>query len=147
MLIAVEFDGVLVVRRKFDEIDANFEFVSGAEEGLKSLKRAGHTLILYSTRANRALRADPALNPLWQDAGPRALASWQKAQPLHEARFQAMLTFVAKALPGVFDAIDEGTQGKVSADLYLDDRGQKMNNGAFAADWSVISHVYGEEES
>ena len=117
MIICTEFDGVIVSdEHRFDDVSSNFQLLKGAQEGLLSLKRAGHELVLYSVRAG--LRHDG---------------------PLHEARFQAMLSFVQRKLPGVFDKISDGSSGKPVADLYLDAR---TPYGMMP--WSQIRAHYGE---
>ena len=61
MIICMEFDGVLISDEvPFDVVDSTkYRMLRGARDGLASLRRAGHTLILSSTRASRALRDGP----------------------------------------------------------------------------------------
>lgn len=147
MLIAVDFDGTVVDAhgRGYDDVTSGLMFVPGAKAGLASLKAAGHSLLLYSARANRALREDAALDPMVR-AGVRKVhqKTWDADKVLNQARYQQMLDFVAKELPGVFDAIDDGAQGKPIADLFVDDRGLRLGHGPMAVSWSVVSQIYGE---
>lgn len=145
MIIAIDFDGTLVTQdRPYDDVTTPPEFMPGAKEAVLSLKRAEHILILYSGRANLALRKDWRRNPLWRNLIVKFNESrWEKNREINEARYQQMVEFVTKELPGVFDSIDDGSQGKVSADLFIDDR-----NFAFkgeAGSWDEIRGILGEE--
>lgn len=120
-------------------------FMPGAQAGLAALKRAGHVLVLYSGRANRALRIDPALDPLVRVGVKKIRREWWEAnQPINEARYQQMLSFVAEHLSGVFDAVDDGQQGKPSADLYIDDKALRLGRGVDSVGWIGVAHRYGE---
>jgi len=147
VLIAVDFDATIVDSRGrgYDDVTAPLVFVPGAKAGLASLKAAGHSLLLYSARANRALREDATLDPMVR-SGSRKVhqKTWDADRVMNQARYQQMLDFVAKELPGVFDAIDDGVQGKPIADLFIDDRGHRLGNGPLATSWSVVSQIYGE---
>lgn len=137
MIIAVDFDGTIVSSdRPYNDIYSPLIFLPGAREGLRSLKRAGHTLVLWSGRTNRALIYNPEFDPLWVEGMP-----WPSdaARMLHADRLRQMLRFVAEELPGVFDAIDDGRQGKLEADLYIDDRGIGAD-----INWKAIAATYGE---
>lgn len=145
MLIAVDFDGTIVQEDyAFDDVTTPLTFIPGAKAGLIALKDAGHLLILWSTRANLALRHNWKLNPMWrQGILPLDEARWKRNQPLHEARYQQMLEFIAKELPRVFDAVDDGTQGKpTGVVVFLDDK-------AFGSprrqdfDWSEVVRLLG----
>jgi hypothetical protein len=140
VLIAIDFDGTVVdATRPYDDVTSPLVFLPGAREGLLSLVRAGHVLLLYSARSNRALRFNPELDPLVQ-AGVRVVdeLAWRAAQPVHEARYRQMCAFVAHELPGVFAAVDDGTQGKPMADLFIDDR------AVGASSWASIAAMLGE---
>lgn len=117
MRIAVDFDGTLVREAGRTYLtDASFITLPGALEWCREQKAAGHKLILYSCRANLSKRKDPKLDPL------RTFASDDWWPEVHERRYRHMLDWVAENAPGLFDYIDDGTQGKVPADLYVDDR-------------------------
>lgn len=136
MIISVDFDGVVI-----DAQEGAPSMRAGAREGLLALKRAGHVLILSSCRANMALRADWRLNPLWTSgAVPFVEESWAEGRDHWEAAYQEMLAFVDKELPGVFDAVDPGMQGKVLADFYLDARAFRMGNSG----WRDVGMMLGE---
>lgn len=140
MLIAVDFDGVVVrTDRPFADTTTPLQFLDGAKEGLLALKQAGHTLLLYSARANRALLYTPEWDPLVR-AGVRRPheVAWTAGKELHWARYQQMLAFCKAELDGVFDAIDDGLQGKPLADLFIDDRALAVDVG-----WSHIALLYG----
>ena len=143
MIIAVDFDGTIVKDNPRNTEAVDLLPRDGALEALRALKRAGHTLLLYSTRANRALREDPDLDPLVR-AGIRRVdrEAWRKAQPLHQRRFSAMAAWVATHLPGVFDAIDDGGQGKPDVDLFIDDRALSAHSTR-GGGWAVILNRYG----
>jgi hypothetical protein len=145
MKIAVDFDGTIVTQdRPYSDITTPPEFIPGAKEGLLALKKAGHLLVLWSGRASRALLYDPNLDPLVRagvvDVNRRA---WLESRHLHRARYEQMVAFVERELPGVFDAIDDGLAGKFSFDLVIDDKAMVMRG---AATWSRIARVYGEQE-
>lgn len=143
MLIAVDFDGVIVSKdRPFADTVSPLRLMPMAKEGLKALKAAGHTLLLYSARSNRALLYTPEWDPLVR-AGKRrpSAAAWDEARALHWARYRQMLEFVSSQLDGLIDAVDDGLQGKPLADLFIDDR--SMEFGVGANGWADLIHLYG----
>jgi hypothetical protein len=144
--IAVDFDGTVVREdRAYEDLETPLEFVPYAKEGLHALKRAGHVLMLVSARANRALREDWQLHPLWrQDMNPPVW--WEKSQPINEARYRQMLDFVKKELPGVFDCIDDGYCGKLGADVYLDDKALRLS-AAEGTSWYEVAERFGDPPS
>lgn len=142
MLIAVDFDGVVVSvkGRAFSDTSSPLSFMPGAKEGLKALKQAGHKLLLYSARSNRSLLFTPEWDPLVRVGVKRPNEyAWSHGKAIHWARYHQMLRFCATELPGVFDAIDDGMQGKPLADLFIDDRALSMDAG-----WPHISLLYGD---
>lgn len=143
MLIAVDFDGVIVSKeRAFSDVTSPLQMQAYAKEGLESLKRAGHTLLLYSARANRALLFTPEHDPLVRAGVKRPNGeAWASSRALHWARYHQMLRFVETQLPGLFDAIDDGLQGKPLADLFVDDRASEFGVGAKG--WLELAHIYG----
>lgn len=145
MLIGVDFDGTIVRQdRPYADTTTPLAFLPGAREGLYALKRAGHTLILYSARTNRALLYTPEHDPLVR-AGIRKvnLARWEAERPIHWARYFQMRAFVAAYLPGVFAVIDDGIQGKPLADLFIDDRALRYGFGHDAVGWQGIALLHG----
>lgn len=145
LTICVDFDGTVV--RGDLALDAPLELLPGAVEGLMSLKAAGHTLLLLSARGNQASLVDPNLDPLVR-AGIRDvdIEGWLEQQPLHQSRYDAMIAFVEKELPGVFDAIDDGLQGKPHADVFIDDRTLCVGPTPFAGavGWARIARRLGD---
>jgi len=141
MLIAVDFDGVVVSvkGRSFSDTASPLNLIPGAKEGLLALKKAGHTLLLYSARSNRSLLFTSEWDPLVR-AGVRRPNehAWSQGREIHWARYHQMLNFCATELAGVFDAIDDGLQGKPMADLFIDDRALSMDVG-----WPHIALLYG----
>ena len=125
MRFAIDFDGTIVEQNTaYDDVVTPLKFVPGAKETLLALRDAGHSLLLWSARASRALREDQMLDPLVK-AGvepARDPAGWEADRKLNEARYQQMLAFVEAELPGVFHAIDDGTASKPSVDMFVDDR-------------------------
>lgn len=144
MVIAVDFDGCIASGWPGPPY-----LTPGAKGALRSLKRAGHVLLLYSARANRAYLEDPMLDPLVR-AGILQIRMdrWKTAVEENRRQYREMIEFVERELPGVFDAIDDGQQGKPrSADLYLDDRCLRVAVGVPSAlDWFDIARMYGEPE-
>lgn len=141
MIICVDFDGTVVNQVQVDDLDTPLTFIEGAREALAKLKEAGHVLFLWSARSNLALREDWRLNPLWvTGAVPVDLTWWKKHKPLAEARYQQMVKFVEAELPGIFDAVDDGRQGKPAvADLFVDDR----TLGWAYTGWDDVVELYG----
>lgn len=151
MIIAVDFDNTVVEQdgRLYADVTTPLRLLPGAKEGLLALKAADHVLVLWSGRANRALRFDPRLDPLVK-AGVRRqyseadLDRWRNdSMPLNQARYQQMLDFVTAELPGVFAAVDDGEVGKITADLYMDDRAVRFGRGLGGARWIDIAKTYG----
>ncbi len=146
MLICVDFDDTVVSQRGRDYADVTtpLQFMPGARQGLLSLKAAGHTLVLYSGRANRSLRVDPNLDPLVRVGLKRVnMARWEENRVANQARFDQMIAFVDAELPGVFAAVDDGVQGKPSADMYIDDKALRLGYGTTGLGWTDVSSIYG----
>jgi len=121
VIIAVDFDSTVVVQdgRDYEDLATPLQFLPDAKLGLYALKAAGHVLLLYSARANRALRFDPQLDPLVRAGAKKINMQWWKASAeLNQRRYDQMDAFVQQHLPGVFAAIDDGLQGKPSVDMY-----------------------------
>ena len=144
MMVSVDFDGTIVTEdRAYDDLSSPFVLRKGVRDGLLALKRAGHVLILSSARANLALRKDWRLNPGWASGVlPFNVDIWKANQNLHECRYQQMLKFVELELP-MIDLIDDGRQGKLLADLFIDDRAVASVIGV---NWNTIALLYGEQE-
>jgi hypothetical protein len=146
MIIAVDFDGTVVSEdRPFEDTVTPLRFLPGAREGLHALRRAGHTLVLWSARTNRATLFTPEWDPLVR-AGIRKvhLARWEAERPLHWARLRQMERFIALHLPGVFAVVDDGLQGKPCADLFIDNKALRYGFGAEAVGWNGIAMLFGE---
>ncbi len=148
MIIAIDFDGTIVSQdRPYEDTTTPLAFLPGAREGLVALKRAGNVLVLWSGRASRALMEDPRLDPLVR-AGVRRIDAgrWSASQALNRERHAQMLAFVEAELPGVFDAIDDGQAGKLSVDLFIDDRALRFGQGGASMGWAGITRSWGEPE-
>lgn len=145
MLIAIDFDGSVVTEdTAYDDLETPLEFVDGVEVAIPALRDAGHTLLLWSARSNRALRFDPLLDPLVRAGVVRLdMDRWRKSQALHVARYQQMLDFVARRCIGWFDAVDDGAAGKPTADLFLDNNAIRIGDGLGGVGWRGIAHAYG----
>jgi len=148
MNIACDFDGTLVGQgHSYDDLDTPLQFLPGAKEAVRSLHRAGHILLLWSARASRALLEDPTLCPLVR-AGVKTvdLKRWADSWPVNQARYHQMVDFVARELPGIFSAIDDGMAGKPSVDLFIDDKCLRLGDSGRGVGWSWIETVYGAPE-
>lgn len=146
MIFAIDFDGTLVSQdRPYDDLETPLQLLPGAKEALRSLKAAGHTVVVFSARASAWLRIDPLKDPLVTKGLKKVdFAEWQRKQPLHEARYQEMRTFCHEELAGLVDAVDDGVQGKPQADVFIDDRAIRFDAGAHVGfDWNEIRSVYG----
>lgn len=140
MLIAVDYDNTIVEGEwPYDAVAGVPPLRPGALEGLRALKRAGHVILLWSARANRALLFSRWHDPLhragFQSVAPR---HWKAALDVHWARWFQMLRHVDGELRGLIDAVDDGQQGKPCADLFLDD-----HTPAGPIDWNEIAHRFG----
>lgn len=124
MKFAIDFDGTIVKQdHDYDDLESPLEFIPGAKEALLALRKADHLLLLWSARASYQNRKDPTLDPFFK-AGVARIDPKRahKDVQLGEARYQQMLAFVAATLPGMFDAIDDGSFSKPSVDLFIDDK-------------------------
>jgi len=149
MVFAVDFDGTVVSdARPYADTETPLVFIPGAREALLALRRAGHTLLLWSARSSPALIDDPALNPLVRvGAVPESRARWEAMRHVHLARLAQMLAFVERELPEVFDAIDDGRGGKpVGVDFFLDDKALRLGRGTGGFGWGEIAEMYGEPD-
>lgn len=147
MIFAVDFDATIVDdAHPYEDLTTPLTFLPGAREALLGLKAAGHTLLLWSGRASRALLEDPTLDPLVR-AGvkPVDLARWAERLPVNQARYDQMVEFVERELPGVFAAIDDGLAGKPSVDVFVDDRALRLGVGWSAVGWAAIAAVYADD--
>lgn len=144
MIIAVDFDGTVVSDdRPYNDLETPLEFMPGAKEALTSIKAAGHILLLYSARNNGVLIGDdPSVDPLHR-AGVRRRTQTPENRQLNIARYEQMVNFVNEELPGIFDAIDDGKQGKPSAHVYIDDKA--ISYAPYQGwDWKTIAGIYGD---
>lgn len=148
MIIAIDFDDTVVEQdHPYEDLEAPLRLKPGAADGLRALKHAGHTLLLWSARANRALREDPEFNPLVRAGLTRIdRARWERMRPVNIARYNQMVAFVEVELPRIFDAVDDGVQGKPCVDLFIDDRAMRYGAGALGMTWRQIAHTYGEPD-
>lgn len=146
MLIAIDLDGTIVETTETYDATTPLRLKPGAYEALWALKQAGHRLILWSGRASWALRKGPefnlALRAGIRDQGHR---SWYESTALNEARYQQMIAFVKANLPGLFDAIDDGSMGgKPPADLFIDDHAVRIGPGLGGVGWDEVADAYGQ---
>lgn len=144
MKIAIDWDGTVVEQdRPYADTTTPMRFRPYAREALYRLKVAGHILILWSARANRALLFTPQHDPLVRNGTikPPPITGSQAVVDLHWARYFQMLAFIERELPGLFDAIDSGEQGKPSVQLFIEDRAWGVP--ATGIDWEAIADTYG----
>jgi hypothetical protein len=143
-MIAIDFDDTVVEQENaYSDTTTPLRLKPGALEALMSLKMAGHVLILWSGRNNRSRMYQADLDPLVR-AGVKRSASTDKSKKLELDRWKQMVDFCNTHLPGVFDAIDDGQQGKPAANLFIDDKAIAF--GANGLDWPEIAAIYGEKE-
>lgn len=147
MVVVVEFDGVVVRPQRGGK---PLELVPGVEDGLAALKAAGHTLLLYSARANRAARHDPFLDPLVRVGAVKPdRKNQERDEALAEQRYHEMIRFIEAELPDFFDAIDDGQQGRPWAQLYIESPRTIVldtvgGDGEHSMGWDDIAEVYGD---
>jgi hypothetical protein len=147
VVIAIDFDDSIVsAARSYEDLSTPLIFKVNAKYGLLSLKKAGHTLILWSARASPVLLEDPSLDPLVKWGVKKLdLTRWEKMVSVYRARYQQMLDFVACELPSVFDAIDDGHAGKLpGVDLFIDDKVLRLGHGTGGFGWAAVAQIYGE---
>jgi len=143
VIFAIDFDGTVVEQDKpYADVYSPLVLKPGAREALESLKRAGHTLVLWSGRNNRSRMTLAELDPLVR-AGLKVDRLSDESRQLEADRWRQMLAFVASELPGVFDAVDDGRQGKMSADVYIDDKAVRFG-GPGGVTWADLAESYGE---
>lgn len=145
-MIAIEFDGVVVKPQRRGK---PLELMPGVEDGLAALKAAGHILLLSSARANKAARFMSSLDPLVGAGAIKIdMKNWVRDKDLAEARYQEMVTFVATELPDLFDAIDNGEQGRPWAQLYIESPRtiihHPLGDGESAWSWAQIAETHGD---
>ena len=146
MIICIDFDSTLVDEwgRKFSDVTTPFKLMGSARKALEGMRAAGHHVVVYSARANRALREDPMLDPLARVGAVKVdIVQWTKEQPLHEARYRQMVQFCETSLKGLVDAVDDGRQGKPAADLFIDDRALRFGGGVDGHNWFDIARQFG----
>lgn len=145
-MIAIEFDGVVVKPQRRGK---PLELMPGVEDGLAALKAAGHILLLSSARANRAARWMGSLDPLVQAGVVKLdLKNIERDKDLAEARYQEMRAFIEAELPDLFDAIDDGHQGRPWAQLYIESPRtivhHPFGDGESAWSWDQIAETHGD---
>ena len=139
MIIAIDFDGTVVLETEWNYLGA-LKLQPNVKQALQLMKKADHHLLLYSARTNRAI-FDRKLDPLVRSGTIGAVASSEATCDLANQRWQAMTKFVEEELPGVFDAIDDGLQGKPRADLFIDNKA--ITFGTYGMQWPEIAQVLG----
>lgn len=147
MRIAIDFDGTIVDdSHRYDDLVTPLTFKDGAKDALYALKRARHSLLLWSGRASRSNLYDPRLDPLVRaGVSLRTEKSWAESLALNLARYQQMMQFVETEIPDVFDAVDDGLGGKPSVDLFIDDKAMRLGRGDLGGvDWHQIANEYGD---
>lgn len=146
MIIAVDFDGTIVSEnRRFDDLTTKLEFMPGAFEGLHSLKRAGHILMVHSARYCPSKWEDWKEHPLHQPPRLFDPAIWARSADLWKRRYEQMEEFLSAELPGVFECVWTGRGKPSGVDLFIDDRCMHNDGSAHAPDWYAIAETWGEE--
>jgi hypothetical protein len=143
MIIAIDFDGTIVSdAQPYDDTTTPLRFLPGAKSALLRMKAAGHVLILFSGRASPWLRDASVIDPLVA-AGVRKAhkATAERSRQINQARYDQMLAFVKKELPGVFALVWEHS-GKPGADVFIDDRAAPFNEDG----WRGMVDLYGAAE-
>lgn len=142
MIIAIDFDNTVVEQDgAYDDLKTPLRLKPMARQALMALKSSGHILLLFSARANRALVNVPDDDPLHR-AGIVNRKQGVKSLQLNRKRFKQMVDFIEEELPNIFDAIDDGKQGKPNADLFIDDKA--ITFGPLGLNWGQIAARYGD---
>lgn len=146
MIIAIDFDNTLVEQHSRDYADVTSPFVMmpGAFDALVALKRARHQIIVWSGRSSLALRKNPRVDPLARVGKKQIdMLRWKASQQVNESRYLHMLEFCSTDLQGLVDAVDDGTCGKLTADMFIDDRAIRLGKGSNAWLWPEVERLYG----
>ena len=145
MIISVEFDTAVAGKHAYGA--SKVPIRKAAIIGLRALKSAGHTLVLTSPRANKALRIDRNLDPLVRDGTIHIdKQTWSLHRAVHSRRYSAMLSAI-KPIEALFDAVDDGEQGPLVVDLAIN--GGTAVNGAHMSmsprkAWYELAITYGQ---
>lgn len=143
MIIAIDFDDTLVERGPaYSDTKTPLVLKPGAREALESLKRAGHVLLLWSGRNNRSRQFLPEFDPLVR-SGDVGRYPTDESRKIEADRYRQMVHFCDSSLPGIFNAIDDGRQGKPAADIFIDDKGIRFG-GPDGMEWPEIAALYGD---
>lgn len=149
MILAIEFEGAIVaITHKWSpQLKEDFLLLPGVKNSLECLRQAKHTLILYSSRACISIKYSDILT---SPTGTSQAAVLNKniyagMQSLYKERFDNMVEFIEKHLPGLFDVIDDGNYNKNTADIIIDNRllcagGRSVNDG-----WGFVTATYGDD--
>jgi hypothetical protein len=122
LVLAIDFDGTLV-----EENPPPMHWLPYAKESLYSLKRAGHTLVLYSARLTPRYELAPT-----PSARMEAAEFWRTGNLPTDVTEQwdrcvQMRTFLMREhVWDVFDAVWQNP-GKPPADKFIDDRFEDPN--------------------
>src|SRR5271165_4211526 len=98
MIFAIDYDGSVIS-------GSPPRLAPGCREALLALKKAGHTLLLFSSRNNRARRFNQNLDPLIAAGVTRAVQdpkTLERLQHYSQAMYRHMTKVVNQHLPGVF---------------------------------------------
>lgn len=119
-IIGVDMDGTVVYAMPGHKHHLRpLQLIPGAIDGLRGLKNDGHVLLLATRRANLARRFDPMLNPLIRAGVVPYPDDWDPR--MAQARYQQAVDFANNQIPGIFDAVDDGRQGRPDVDYMIDD--------------------------
>lgn len=140
MRIGIDFDGTLVSEeRPYEDTDTPLVWLPGARDGVLSLHAAGHTLVLFTSRASpaRLSGANIYCAILLEDFAPPSLSQGD----IHVQRFLQCVDFILREVPDVFSAV---TSDKNDLDLIIDNKALRFGRGPTAVDWREIAWAYGE---
>lgn len=146
MIIGVDYDNTIVEEgRNYEDYTSPPRFLPGAKEGVLSLKKAGHTLVLWSARASPNLITAPdatgaVLDPEFKRV---SLATFKARLKVNRGRYDQMLSFIRKEFPGVFSMV---TSDKHAIQIFIDDKALRLGPGPSGLTWAEISHIYGEPD-
>ena len=122
--LCVDFDGT-IVDHEFPEIGA---LKPGVRTALRRFRQLGHYIVISSCRTCR-----------WDE---ETFGSWD-CPILERPKVREMIEFLDREkIP--YDEIDDGTKGKVLADLYIDDKGLRFQDNWFDILELVSSWTSGE---
>lgn len=144
MIIGIDFDNTIVEQKSaYEDYTTPLVFMQDAKAAVLALKKAGHTLVLWSARASPNLIDHPAASGVILDPEFKrpSMSTFAARLKVNRGRYEQMLSFVRKEFPGVFSMV---TSDKHAIQVFIDDKAMRLGPGPSGLTWKEIAHMYGE---